>query len=190
MSHVRTLARPFLASLVVFALALPAAAELRIGYFDVKQILEELDEAKSAKAMLKKEFDAKQKQLDGMKNEIERLQRDFEQKAPILAQDAKEKMAIELQTKAAQAQRLYYELQQDLAQKEQQELGRLLSRLEPVVRELADAEGYTFVFEKNESGLFYGASAHDLTSQIIRRYNKAFPAAKAAGSKAPAKGKK
>lgn len=169
--------------------AAPAAAETKIGYFDVKRVLGEIEDAKAAKAKLQAEFDDKQKKLDLAKTELERLGKEFEQKAPVLSAGAKEQMQAELQGKAMQAQRLYVELQGDLAEKERQALGDVFQRLEPVVREVADKDGYAFVFEKNESGLFLGPAAHDLTPQVIRKYNERFPSKpkKAAAPKAAKK---
>ena len=59
---------------------------------------------------------------------------------------------------------------------EQEALGELLQRLEPLVQGLAQADGYTYVFEKNEAGLFLAPAAHDLTSELIRKYNQRYPA--------------
>lgn len=167
------------------ALASTAHAEVKIGYFDVKRILSEVDEAKTAKDKLQREFAAKQRQLDAKRDELEKLQREIEQKGAVLSQSAKQTMAMEFQQKLVEANKLYSDLQTDLAQQEQRALGELLGRLEPVVADLAKAEGYTYVVEKNEAGLFYAPAGHDLTAQLIRSYNARFPAKGA--SKAPNK---
>lgn len=170
-----------LAFAAALLLAAPAFADVKIGYFDVKRILTEVEEAKVAKSTLQKDFEKKQKALDARREEIEKLEKEFKAKAAVMSDTAKQQMAMEMQTKVVEAQKLYVELQQELAGKEQQALADLLSRLEPVVRELAEAEGYTYVLEKNEAGLFYAPAGHDLTAQLIRRYNTKFPPKKAGG---------
>lgn len=175
----RTYSRPFglVAAVVAFNALMPVAqaAETKIAYFDVKRVLAEVDEAKTAKDRLQREFTSKQKQLDAKRGELEKMQREIEQKGAVLSQTAKQAMAMEFQQKLVEANQMYSELQSDLAQQEQRALGELLGRLEPVVIDLAKAEGYTYVVEKNEAGLFYAPPAHDLTSQLIRQYNKRFP---------------
>ncbi len=158
-------------------LALPARAEgpVKIGYFDVKHIITEVDDAKAKKAELQSEFNQKQKQLDDRKNDIEKLQGELKAKSAVLSQSAKEQMQGELQQKMGEAQQLFMQLQQELGQKEQTVLGELIQRLEPVVREVAEANSYTYVFEKNEAGLFYAPAGHDLTSELIRKYNLRYP---------------
>lgn len=177
----RVLAAIGLTAALVAARPAHADAPLKIGYFDVKRILAEVDEAKAAKTRLEDDFKKKQKQLDELKVDIERGQRDLEQKAPVLSQSAKEQMQAELLQKMQGAQKMYTDLQQELALKEQQALAELIQRLEPVVREIAEDEGYTYIFEKNEAGLFYAPSGHDLTAQVIRKFNQRFPPKGGAG---------
>jgi len=59
---------------LLLALALvPAAAraEQKIGYVDLQRALNEVEEGKTAKALLQKDFAEKQKQLDSKKVEFE-----------------------------------------------------------------------------------------------------------------------
>ena len=83
-------------------------------------------------------------------------------------------MQNDLQSKMQDAQKLYMELQQDLQNKEQQALGELLAQLAPVVQEVAQNEGYTYIFEKNEAGLFYAPDQDDLTAELLRKLNQKY----------------
>ncbi len=188
----RLFARPVALGALAFALSAASTARAdgqRIGYFDVKRVLSELDEAKSARSRLEADFKKKQKQLDDQKAVIEKAQKEFEQQQAVLAPAAKEAKQRELMEKLESAQRTYMELQQDLATQEQSALGGLIERLSPVVGEVAESEGFAFVFEKGEAGMFYGRSADDLTAQVIRRYNQKF-GGKAAGAAAKKSGDK
>ncbi len=161
-----------LAAVATVTVGLPARADaLKIGYFDVKQILAEADQAGEIKKRLQEDFKKKQDQLDKKKTEIDQLQQDYEAKKAVLSPSALTQMQNDLQTKVQDAQKLYMELQQDLQSKEQQAIGELLSKLQPVVQTIAQEEGYTYVFEKNEAGLFYGPAQDDLTAQLLRKLN-------------------
>ncbi|MFM2154073.1 MAG: hypothetical protein RL199_2508 [Pseudomonadota bacterium] len=173
----RLLARPFALGALALALSTSAVARAdgqKLGYFDVKRVLSELEEAKSARSRLEADFKKKQRQLDEQKSAIEKAQKEFEQQQAVLAPAAREAKQRDLMQKLESAQRTYMELQQDLAAQEQNALGGLIERLAPVVGEIAESEGYAFVFEKGEAGLFYGRSGDDLTAQVIRRYNQKF----------------
>lgn len=175
------LARLFAGILSLAALGVsPAArADVKIGYFDVKQILAEADEAAEIKKKLQGDFDKKQKELDQLKTDIETLQKQLEAKQNIVNSATLQQMQQELGTKVQAAQKRYMELQQDLQTKEQAAIGQLLGKLSPIVQQVAQDEGYTYVFEKNESGLFYGPAQHDLTSQLLRKVNQAYQSGKA-----------
>lgn len=173
-------------TLVALAPAFPAtahAAEQKIGYFDVKRIIQEVAEAAEKRKVLEAEVKQKQKQLDGLKDELEKEGKEFEAKKSVLSPSAREQMQQDLQQKAMKAQQTFAELQQELGRKEQEALGDLLQKLEPVVQEIAQADGFTFVFEKNEAGLFYAPAAYDLTAQLIRKYDALHPAKSKKGEK-------
>ena len=166
------------------ALLLPLSARAdKIGYFDAKRVVAEVEDAKAAKNRLEADVKNKQSQLDKQKTAIEKMEKELEAKKAVLSQSALQQAYADYQQKVQTVQRLYMELQQDLAQKEQQAMGELLQRLEPVVKQLAEAEGYSYVFER--SAIFYGPAANDLTAQVIRKYNERYPR----GAAAP-KGKK
>src|SRR5690606_4682094 len=77
-----------LAAVLALASLSPAAhaADMKIGYFDVRQVLAEVEEAKAVKDKLQKDIAAKQKQIDAKRDELEKLQREIEQKGPVLSQ--------------------------------------------------------------------------------------------------------
>ncbi len=173
-------------ALVAAAATVARADTQRIGFFDVKQVMGELDDAKTARSRLEADFKKKQRQLDDQKAVIEKAQKEFEQQQAILAPSAREAKQAELVQKLQNAQRTYMELQQELASQEQGALANIVEKLGPVVAEIAQAEGFAFVFEKSESGMFYGRSGDDLTAQVIRRYNQKYKGAapaKKAGDK-------
>ena len=65
-----------------------------------------------------------------------------------------------------------------------------MGRMADIVREIAQADGFTMVFERSEAGLAWAPPSLDLTNEVIRKYNAKFPsgAAKkpAAGGTKPA----
>jgi outer membrane protein len=55
-----------------------------------------------------------------------------------------------------------------------------------LAREIAQADGFTVVVDRGESGIIYAPDSLDLTNELIRKYNARFPAGKAAPKPAPA----
>jgi outer membrane protein len=179
--------RPLPAALALALSLLPAAAraEQKIGYVDLQRALNEVDEGKAAKALLKKDFDEKQKQLDLKKTEFEKLQADFEKQAVVMSEQARKDKGQDLDRRARELQALFMNLQKDLSDRERDTTRGIFDKMAGVVREIAEADGFTYVLEKG-AGIVYAPPALELTNELIRKYNVRFPL----GAAAPAAVKK
>lgn len=163
-----------------------AAADLKIGYVDLQRAVSEVEEGKAARAQLKREFDEKQKKLDAKEAELKKLQAEFEKQAVVLSEAAKREKAEELERKFGEAQALLRQLQQELGGRERELMGSLFEKMGQIVKEIAEAEGFTFVLEKNQSGIMYAPASLDVTNELVRKYNARF-AKKGAPAAAPKK---
>jgi outer membrane protein len=189
------------------ALAGPASAGAqapKIGYVDLQRALNEVEEGKAARALLKKDFEEKQKQLDLRRAGFEKLQQEFEKQAVVMSDQAKRDKGGELERKARELGALFQQLQADLSKREGEATRGIFDRMAGVVREIAEGDGFTMVFERNDAGLVYAPPSLDLTNELVRKYNARFgaggaakksdapplkpatPAAKAPASPAPA----
>jgi outer membrane protein len=172
--------RTLLGTLALAAvLAGPAAAGAqapKIGYVDLQRALNEIEEGKAARAVLKKDFDEKQKQLDARRTEFEKLQQEFEKQAVVMSDQAKREKASELERRARELGALFQQLQADLSKREGEATRGIFDRMGGIVREIAEADGFSMVFERNDAGLVYAPPSLDLTNELIRKYNARFGA--------------
>lgn len=168
---------PKILSVLALALALaPAAAraEQKIGYVDLQRALNEVDEGKAAKALLKRDFDDKQKQLDAKKTEFDKLQADFEKQAVVMSDQAKRDKGQDLERRARELQALFVNLQKDLSEREREATRGIFDKMAQIVGEIAEADGFSIVLEKG-AGIVYAPAALDLTNELIRKYNARYP---------------
>lgn len=164
--------------ITVAALALlaaqPALAQ-KFGYVDLQRALNEVEEGRVAKAQLKRDFDEKQKQLDAKQDELKRLKADFDKQASLMNEQVKKDKNAELERKFMDLQQTFVALQKDLSEREREATAGIFRKMEAIVREIAEADGFTFVFERNDSGLLYAPASLDLTNELIRKYNAKNP---------------
>ena len=176
--------------LAVLALALataPAArAEQKLGYVDFQRAIKEVEEGKITGAALKKEADEKQRQLNTRMEELRKLQEDFQKQAQILTPEARAAKAAEVERKTMETQETYMKLQQELSSKERDAMRPLADRLTAVAKEIAEADGFTMIFDRESAGLVYAPASLDLTNELIRKYNAKFPPAAAKPAPKPA----
>jgi len=180
---------PVLAALAL-AIAVPQAAraaELKIGYVNLQQAVSEVEEGKAARETLKKEFDVKQKQLDDKQNELKRMKEDLDKQMVVMSDDAKREKAMEFERKVNELQQLYVQMQKDLQEREREMMKVIFDKMEVVIKDIAQAEGYAFVFEQQNAGLIVAPPQANMTQELVRRYNAKYGKAAAPAKKPEAK---
>ncbi len=172
---------PFTKAVVLALILAPAVvrAEQRIGYVDLQRALNEVDEGKAATALLKRDFDQKQKQLNAKKAEFDKAQAEFEKQSVVMSEQAKRDRGQDLERRARELQTLFVQLQKEISDREREATRGIFERMSAIVRGIAEAEGFSIVLDKN-AGLVYAPPSLDLTNDLIRKYNARYPA-KAAG---------
>jgi outer membrane protein len=174
--------------LAATALSGVARAEQKMAYVDLQRALLEVDEGKSAKGKLKAEFDKRQKTLDAEQDAVKKAKEDLDKRSMAMTDDAKRAKEQELMQKLGEVQQHYMTMQKELSDSERQATQAIFGKMETVIGEIAEAEGMTFVFDKN-AGLVYAPASLDLTTELIRRYNLKYPGGgKSAGKGAGTKG--
>ena len=185
MRHVTVLAA------LALAIAVPQAvraAEQKIGYVNLQQAVSEVDEGKAAREALKKEFDQKQKTLDDKQNELKRLKEELDKQMVVMSEESKREKAMDFERRVNEMQQVYVQMQKDLSDREREMMKVIFDKMEAVIKEIATAEGYAFVFEQQNAGLIVAPPAGNMTNELVRRYNAKYkgaaaPAAKKAAAK-------
>jgi outer membrane protein len=169
---------PVLAALAL-AIAVPRAAlaaEAKIGYVNLQQAVSEVEEGKAARDLLKKEFDQKQKMLDDKQNELKRMKDDLDKQMVVMSEEAKREKAMEFERKVNEMQQVYVQMQKDLQEREREMMKVIFDKMEAVIKDIATAEGYAYVFEQQNAGLMVAPPAGNMTQELVRRYNAKYKA--------------
>lgn len=174
---------------VVALTAAKANADQKFGFIDMQRALNEVEEGKKAKAKLKKDFDEKQTMLDQKQDELKRLKDDLDKQALVIKEDAKRERMGELQQKFIELQTIYGKLQKELSEKELGLTKEIFDKMESIIAEIAQKEGLSIIFEKNESRILFAPPSMDFTNDLIRKYNTKFGGGSGGGD-APKKDKK
>ena len=170
------------------------AADVRFAYVDMQRALGEIEEGKVAKAKLKNKFDAKQKELDGKQEELKKENAQLEAAARegMLKDDKLREKRSELEQKLMAVTKYWQDSQKELSEEERKLTQEIFSKMAVIIRGIAETDGFTFVFDKNESGMLYAPDSLDITNELVRKYNAKYlgggkPADKPAPAPAPGK---
>jgi Skp family chaperone for outer membrane proteins len=62
-------------------------------------------------------------------------------------------------------------MQKDLQEREREMMKVIFDKMEVVIKDIATAEGYGYVFEQQNAGLMVAPPAANMTQELVRRYN-------------------
>lgn len=160
---------------IALAILLPASAAFaegpKIAYVNLQRALNEVNEGKTAKARLKKDFDKKQKKLNDKQGELQKLKEELEAGGMMLSEDAKRQKMMSFQKEMYDLQQDYMKMQQDLAQSEAKATKEIFDKMGKIIEEIAKERKYNLVLETTESAILYADESMDFTSELIKRYN-------------------
>lgn len=152
-----------------------ATAAVKFAYVDLQSALMEVAEGKKAKAKLKVYFDEKQAHLDKETERLKKMKEDLDRQGMMVDPKVKSDKEAQLQQAMMELQKTYMNLQQELKNKESEAVAPILERMQAIIQELAEKNGYDLVLDKNSSGIVYAPLKYDLTTELVRMYDKKYP---------------
>lgn len=175
MSKFRPWMYSLLAAGVLAAGVFPVRAQsVKVGVFDSQRVSEETAVGKRVQSQLSSLRSRKQAEINEKEQAVSELQKQLSQQALSLSSEKRtelekniQRQLLELQTTQEQASR-EMQLEFSTASNDFQE------KLEAVVRTLGKDEGFTLILDR--SVVAWSADAIDVTTVIVDRFDKMFPA--------------
>jgi len=159
--------------------AQPAAAApaggmgaVKIGYIDVQRVLARSAAGVAAREQLEKERATIQRDMDGRRQELEKLRDEIEKKGALLTADARREKQEQFERKRRDAARAADDYQKELEKKEGQLLQKVLQEVGGVIEKVGKEKNYYMIVEKRNAGVLYAATDADLTDEIIRAFDR------------------
>ncbi len=143
-----------------------AFAADKLGYVDLSRIFSEYTKTKEYDKVLNDKQAAYEAERDKKVNEVKQLQ----DKMNLLNDKEKEAKKPALEDKIKALQDYDREKQTDLRKEQDEKMKELLKDIEAVVKQHAEKEGYTLIF--NDRVLVYQSKALEITDKIIEALNK------------------
>ena len=167
--------------------AAPVAS--KVGTLNVRQAIVATAEGKQASAELQSQFSARQTDLDNVRKQIEDLQNRLRNGERTLSEDEKARLTRQGELLSRQYQRRQDELQEELNAAQAEVIDRIWRKMQEVLDRYARENGYSLVFDISgqNSPVIYNAGQTDLTPDLIRLYDQAYPVKGATPTPAPPK---
>lgn len=167
MNTVATMKSFGLALLLLAAGSAVQAQELKIGYVNAERVLREAAPAKAAQAKLEAEFGKREKELNDVAARLKAASDKLEKEAPTLSEAERNRRQRELVEQDRDFQRKRRELQEDLAQRKNEELAAVLERSNRVIKMIFDTEKYDLILQD----AVFASPRVDITKKVIDALN-------------------
>jgi outer membrane protein len=164
-----------------------AAAPSKIAVINIRNAIVATAEGKVAQAQLQSQFAPKQNELQGLQKKIEDLQRKMTDGARTLSDAEQAKLQRDGEMLSRRLQRGNDDLNEELNAAQGEIVDGIGRKMLEVLDRYARENGYTAVLDTSAQGspVVYGSSQSDITQEIVRLYDQAYPV-KSSSSAAPA----
>lgn len=168
-----------LATAGLLAFASPVLAQgtgHRVAYLDSRRILQEAPGAQEVRESMQQEMGRFQTQLKALDDSLQRMVQDYQQKSVMLSPEEKRKREQEIVQTRTQLEQQAGQLEQQAAQKQNELMKPVMERVEKVISDLRQEEGYAIIFDVASAAMVSADTTLDLTNKVIERL-KAAPGA-------------
>ena len=160
-------------SLIVFAALVAcmqasiASAELKIGVYDARKILESLPAVQKEFTKLSAEFEPKEKEIADKRTALVNLQEDISKNAgTIYSEEEYKNKQLEFQSKRRELQLLAEDTERLANVRRNEVVRKIQSSVDQEVRTYAEEEGYDLILR---SGVLYAGPKVNITQNILQR---------------------
>jgi outer membrane protein len=171
------LASALLGSAAIHAQSAPgAAASGKVGVVDVRQAIVATSEGKQASAELQSQFASRQSELEALNKHIADVRQRL-QAGDKLSQEEQVRLQRDGEVSTRQLQRKQDEYQEDVNAAQADVVDRIGRKLVDVLDRYSRENGFVIVFDSSaqNSPVLYKSTQIDLTQDIVRLYDQAYP---------------
>jgi len=147
------------------------AADLKVAYVDIQKAINECNAGKEAKKVMAREAERFQRQIGEKQKDLQTMKESLEKQGPMLTAEARTVKEKDYQQKVREFQRWGEDSQNELNQKKVELERNISSGLLKVIQKLGADDGYTLIFEKNESIVLFASKTVDLTDRVIKAFD-------------------
>lgn len=161
--------RTIVAASLLAGLSFSAFADFKAGFVNTDRVFREANAAKAAQTKLEQEFSKREKELIALRDNLKRGSDAFERDAPTMSESQRVTKQRDLVEQDREFQRKSREFQEDLGNRKNEELAKVLDQANKIVQQVAEAEQYDVILQE----AVYVNPKHDITDKVIKALNAA-----------------
>lgn len=149
------------------------AAELKIGFVNAAQVLEQAPQADAARQRLEKEFSPRDKKLVSSQKAVRKLEEKLTRDGAIMSESERRKLERDILSQKRELKRQQEEFREDLNIRRNEAFDKLRRRVFEVINDIAKTEKYDLVVS---DGVVYANDRIDITPKVVAKLKQEFAA--------------
>jgi len=165
-------------------------APAKIAWINLDQAVLTCDEGKNMIAEIQKFIDTKNSELEALRKEADGLRNQLNVQGSKLTDEARSDLEDQVETKDTVLQRFQQDTQKEIDGRRVRMTNYIGKRMLPVIEKISKEKGLSAVLYFNSSRDAWVDPSLNITEEIIKGYNQAYPVSAAKPPAAPAPAKK
>lgn len=148
-----------------------AAAEVKVGFVDVRKVMELAPQSEEARNSIEKEFAPRDRELLQQQKEVRSLEDRLVKNAAVLSEVERQRKETDIRASKRELRRAQDEFREDLNLRRSQELSKIQQTAREVIQKFAKAEKYDLIVSE---GVVFAGKRVDITDKILERLRADF----------------
>jgi len=147
------------------------AADSKIGFINLREIMENSNVGKKAGEEFKKLYDKKHEKIAAAESDLKRLKDELDKQGSIMTKTTRQEKETTYQRKLRDYQSLVEDSNKEMKGQDEEIARKLLPQIMNVVSKIAEKEKYTLVIDVASMPIPYHAKENDFSSKVIEEVN-------------------
>lgn len=148
-------------------LTFSAHAQLKIGFVNAAQILDQAPQAEAARSRLEQEFAPRDQGLVDAQRALRSLEERLARDGAVMSDADRRNLERDIIAQKRELNRSQLEFREDFNIRRNEELGKLQKRVYDIIVQLAQEQRFDLII--NDGAVIYASDQVDITAQVLQR---------------------
>ena len=163
-------------TILSLALASFAFADVKIGYVDSNEIMNNFDEVRQVQADLEKEQRRLESDFNELVYSLDSLKQDYDRQRLLMSDARRNEKENEILNKEKSVQKFQLDKfgpEGEIYKTQNQLLKPVLAKIDDAIQKVGSDRGYDFILDAMSGALLYALDSHNLTEDVMDELAKA-----------------
>ena len=160
-------------STILFSMAF---SEIKIGYVDSSEIMNNFEEVRQVQVDLEKEQKRLEAEFNDLVYSLDSLKQDYDRQRLLMSDTRRNEKETEIANKEKSIQKFQLDKfgpEGEIYRKQNQLLKPVLGKIDEAIQKVGNERGYDFILDAMSGALLYALDSHNLTEDVMEELSKA-----------------